>query len=66
MLFAVFLVVILGFGAIVVDLGFLRNNRQTLVNTFDAAALAGGSRLPVDGSPILPPRGAAIGSVLTT
>jgi Flp pilus assembly protein TadG len=38
-LFALVLVVILAFGAIVVDLGVLRNNRQILVNTFDSAAL---------------------------
>jgi len=49
-LFAMALVVILAFGAIVVDLGLLRNNRQTLVNTFDSAALAGGSLLPVSGA----------------
>ena len=34
----------------VVDLGILRNNRQKLVNTLDAAALAGGVLLPIDGS----------------
>ena len=49
-LFALSLVVILAFAAIVVDLGLLRNNRQKLVNTLDAAALAGGVFLPVDGS----------------
>ena len=43
-------VVILAFAAIVVDLGMLRNNRQTLVNTLDAAALAGGTLMPLDGS----------------
>ena len=30
--------------------GVLRNNRQILVNTVDAAALAGGTLMPVDGS----------------
>jgi uncharacterized protein YegL len=49
-LFALALVVILAFGSIVVDLGFLRNDRQILVNALDSAALAGGTLLPVDGS----------------
>ena len=49
-LFALVLVVILAFASMVVDLGLLRNNRQTLVNAFDSAALAGGTTLPVDGS----------------
>ena len=49
-LFALVLVIILAFAAIVVDLGVLRNNRQILVNTMDAAALAGGTKMPVDGS----------------
>ena len=49
-LFELALIVILGFAAIVIDLGVLRNNRQILVNTFDSAALAGGHLLPVDGS----------------
>jgi hypothetical protein len=48
-LFELVLIVILGFVALVVDLGFLRNNRQILVNSVDAAALAGGSQLPVAG-----------------
>ncbi len=48
-LFELALIVILGFVALVVDLGFLRNNRQILVNSVDAAALAGGSQLPVAG-----------------
>jgi hypothetical protein len=47
-LFELSLLVILGFTALVVDLGMLRNNRQILVNTIDAAALAGGSLMPVD------------------
>jgi len=49
-LFTLVLVVILAFASMVVDLGLLRNNRQTLVNAFDSAALAGGTMLPVDGS----------------
>ena len=49
-LFALVLVVILGFAAMVIDLGVLRNNRQILVNSLDASALAGGSMMPVDGS----------------
>jgi len=49
-LFELVLIVILGFAALVIDLGVLRNNRQILVNTFDAAALAGGYELPVTGS----------------
>ena len=56
-LFALVLVVILAFGAIVVDLGVLRNNRQILVNALDSAALAAGSKLPVDGSPTASPTG---------
>ena len=49
-LFAIVLVVLLAFTALVVDVGVLRNDRQTLVNTMDSAALAGGTLLPVDGS----------------
>lgn len=49
-LFALALVVILAFASIVIDVGVLRNDRQTLVNTMDSAALAGGTLLPVDGS----------------
>ena len=49
-LFALVLVVILAFTSLVIDIGLLRNNRQTLVNTLDSAALAGGTLLPVDGS----------------
>jgi hypothetical protein len=47
-LFELSLIVILGFTALVIDLGILRNNRQILVNTIDAASLAGGSLMPVD------------------
>jgi hypothetical protein len=42
------MIMILGFAALVVDLGVLRNNRQILVNTLDSAAMAGASILPVD------------------
>lgn len=49
-LFALALVAILAFTSLVLDLGVLRNDRQTLVNTMDSAALAGGTLLPVDGS----------------
>jgi hypothetical protein len=62
-LFALVLVVILLFAAIVVDLGMLRNDRQTLANSMDAAALAGGSQLPVDGDAA--PKGNAAGSQWT-
>ncbi len=49
-LFTLVLVVILAFTSLVVDIGMLRNDRQTLVNTLDSAALAGGTLLPIDGS----------------
>lgn len=49
-LFTIALVVIMGFTALVVDIGILRNDRQTLVNAMDAGALAGGTLLPIDGS----------------
>ena len=48
-LFALCLVVILAFTAIVVDIGMLRNDRQNLANAMDAGALAGGTVLPVSG-----------------
>ena len=48
-LFALCLVVILAFTAIVVDIGMLRNDRQNLANAMDAGALAGGTKLPVSG-----------------
>jgi hypothetical protein len=50
-LFTMVLVVILGITALVVDLGLLRNNRQSLANAMDAGAQAGGTMMPVDGSP---------------
>lgn len=59
-LFALVMVVLLAFAALVVDVGVLRNNRQILVNTMDAAALAGGTMLPIDGSAA--PAGALPGS----
>src|SRR5664280_188208 len=49
-LFELVMIVILGFSAMVIDLGVLRNNKQILVNTLDSAAMAGASRLPVDGA----------------
>ena len=49
-LFAIVLVVIMAFTALVVDIGLLRNNRQTLANAVDAGALAGGTLMPVDGT----------------
>ena len=55
-LFTLVLVVILAFTSLVVDIGMLRNDRQTLVNTLDSAALAGGTLLPVDGSMAGSPR----------
>jgi hypothetical protein len=48
-LFTMVLIVLLSFTALVIDLGVLRNDRQTLANTMDAAALAGGTLMPVDG-----------------
>ena len=48
-LFALSLVVVLAFAAIVVDIGMLRNDRQNLANAMDAGALAGGTLLPVSG-----------------
>ena len=48
-LFTLVIVVIMLFASMVVDLGLLRNNRQMLVNALDSAALAGGTKLPVNG-----------------
>jgi hypothetical protein len=48
-LFTMAIIVIMLFASIVIDLGMLRNNRQILVNAVDAAALAGGTKLPIDG-----------------
>ena len=49
-LFTFFIVVLLGFAAIVVDLGVLRNANQNLWNALDSGALAGASSLPADGT----------------
>jgi hypothetical protein len=49
-LFELVIIICLMVAALVIDIGVLRNNRQILVNTMDAAALAGGSQLPVDAS----------------
>ena len=63
-LFALVLVVILAFTSLVIDIGLLRNNRQTLVNSLDSAALAGGTLLPVDGS--IPGEAAKINGLITS
>jgi hypothetical protein len=63
-LFSLVLVVILAFAAIAVDLGVLRNNRQILRNTTDAAALAGGTLMPVDGS--VPGAAAAVATLINS
>ncbi len=62
-LFALVLVVVLLSAGIVVDLGMQRNDRQTLVNAIDSAALAGGTQMPLDGD--LAPKGNAAGSQWT-
>jgi len=49
-LFTLVLIAMLAFTALVVDLGILRNDRQSLANAMDAGALAGGTKMPVDGS----------------
>ncbi len=61
-LFILSIVVIMLSVAIVVDIGRLRNDRQELANAFDAAALAGGTLLPVDGCST-PQSGSACASV---
>jgi von Willebrand factor type A domain/IPT/TIG domain/Putative Flp pilus-assembly TadE/G-like len=53
-LFTIVLVVIMGITALVVDIGLLRNNRQSLANAMDAGAQVGGTMMPVDGSPSRP------------
>jgi hypothetical protein len=45
-MFSVFLVVMLGFSALVIDIGALRLEKSRLVNAVDAAALAGARELP--------------------
>ena len=47
-LFTLFLVVILAFASIVVDLGVLRNANQSLWNALDSGSLAGTAYLPGD------------------
>ncbi len=42
------LVVIMGFAAMVIDVGVLRNSNQNLWNALDAGALAGASQLPAN------------------
>jgi von Willebrand factor type A domain/Putative Flp pilus-assembly TadE/G-like/IPT/TIG domain len=67
-LFTIVLVVILGVTALVIDLGVLRNNRQSLANAMDAGAQAGGTMMPVDGSPSRPvgaPSPADVNAVVT-
>jgi hypothetical protein len=49
-LFELVFIVIIAFAALVIDIGILRNNKQTLINTMNAAALAGGSALPANGA----------------
>ncbi len=48
-LFTLVLVVILLAGSLVIDLGLLRNDRQSLANALDSATLSAGVLLPVDG-----------------
>ncbi len=48
-LFAIAIVVLMLFASLVIDVGVLRNNRQLLLNSVDAGALAGGTMMPVDG-----------------
>ena len=47
-LFVLALVVIMGFAAMVIDVGVLRNANQNLSNALDAGALAGAPLLPAD------------------
>ena len=47
-LFVLAIVVIMGFAALVIDVGVLRNANQNLWNAMDAGALAGASQLPAD------------------
>jgi len=49
-LFAFFVVVLMGFASIVIDLGVLRNANQNLWNALDSGALAGAANLPADGA----------------
>ena len=49
-LFVLAIVAIMGFTALVIDVGVLRNANQNLWNALDAGALAGASQLPADAS----------------
>src|SRR4249919_1210695 len=49
-LFVLAVVVIMGFAALVIDVGVLRNANQNLWNALDSGALAGVSQLPADAS----------------
>ncbi len=49
-LFVLVLIVIMGFAAMVIDVGVLRNANQNLWNALDAGALAGAQELPADAS----------------
>ena len=49
-LFVLVLIVIMGFAAMVIDVGVLRNANQNLWNALDAGALAGAQELPADPS----------------
>lgn len=62
-LFTIAIVVIMLFASIVVDLGVLRNNRQILVNAADAATLAGGEYMPVDGCSNPTPQSATVACI---
>jgi hypothetical protein len=67
-LFTIVLVLILAITALVIDVGVLRNNRQSLANAMDAGAQAGGTMMPVDGSPSRPvgaPSPADVDAVVT-
>ena len=48
--FALILTVLLGFAALVVDVGVLRRANQELWSAIDAGALAGASQLPANGT----------------
>ena len=49
-IFALMLVVLMGFAALVVDVGVLRRANQELWSALDAGALAGASQLPANGA----------------
>jgi hypothetical protein len=67
-LFTIVLVGILGVTALVIDLGVLRNDRQSLANAMDAGAQTGGTMMPVDGSqsrPVGAPTPADVNALVT-